>query len=243
MQVKTADTYRNKQVAPLLVAIAVLLGASAFAKVAAFRGERGRMQAVPRAARTTYDPNSLKGCLEQARQTADTIKRKNLFIKERPKEHPIKQVDGILGNEAFVAGKWYKAGDKVGEAKIVEIRPTYVKVEWEGKTTNLAPIGAITSDSPSPAAAKTEPKKEPPASEKKDEAKTAEVAKVATKSPVEEDDPLGWLGVTLSPRLRAMLMEKWNSASKEDKAQAQEQWNKMSDDEKQRIVDQMEQHM
>lgn len=243
MQVKTADTYRNKQIGPLLAAIAVLLGASAFAKVAAYCGERGRMRAAPRATKTACDPNSLKGCLAQARTTADTIKRKNLFIKEPPKEHPIKQVDGILGNEAFVAGKWYKAGDKVGDAKIVEIRPTYVKVEWEGKTTNLAPIGAITSDSPPPAAAKTEPKKEPPASAKKDEVKPAEGAKVATASPVEEDDPLGWLGVTLSPRLRGMLMEKWNSASKEEKAQAQEQWNRMSDDEKQRIVDQMEQHM
>ena len=94
-----------------------------------------------------------------------------------------------------------------------------------------------------PISAKTEPKKEPPASAKKDEVKPAEGAKVATTPPVEEDDPLGWLGVTLSPRLRGVLMEKWNSASKEEKAQAQEQWNRMSDDEKQRIVDQMEQHM
>ena len=240
---KTADTYRNKQVAPLLAAIAVLLGASAFAKVAAYCGERGRMQAVPRATRTAHDPNSLKGCLAQARTTADTIKRKNLFIKEPPKEHPIKQVDGILGNEAFVAGKWYKAGDKVGDAKIVEIRPTYVKVEWEGKTTNLAPIGAASPEPSGPPAAKGEPKKEAPAEAKKNEAKPAETPKVETAAAVEQDDPLGWLGVTLSPRLRAVLMEKWNSASPEEKAKAQEEWNKMSDDEKARVVDQMEQHM
>jgi len=242
--VKTADTYRNNQVAPLLAAVAVLLGASAFAKIAAFCAERGQMHQVPRVVGTERDPNGLKGCLDRAQKTAEAIKQKNLFIKEPPKEHPVKQVDGILGNEAFIAGKWYKTGDKVGEAKILEIQPTYVKVEWEGKTTNLAPIGAITSESSSPAATAPESKKETPVSPKrKEEAEGPEKTKVEKSEAVEEDDPLGWLGVTLSPRLKAMLLEKWNSASKEERAQAQEQWNKMSDEEKQRIVEQMEQHM
>jgi len=239
---KTADIYRSDRVAPLLVAVALLFGASAFAKVAAYCVERGQMQGVRCEGKAEPDPNGLKGCLEQARKAADAIKGKNLFIKEPPKENPVKQVDGILGNEAFIAGKWYKAGDKVGDAKIVEIRPTYVKVEWDGKTMNLAPIGAASEPS-GPPTAKNEPKKEAPSEAKKDEAKKDEVPKVEKAAVVEENDPLGWLGVTLSPRLRAMLLEKWNSASGEEKARAQEEWNKMSDDEKQRVVDQMEQHM
>jgi hypothetical protein len=242
VQVKTADTYRNDRVSPLLMATAALLGALTFAKVAAFYGERGRMQGIACVEKAKCDPNGLKGCLEQAKKTADTIKEKNLFIKKPPKEHPVKQVDGILGNEAFIAGKWYKAGDKVGDAKIVEIRSTFIKVEWEGKTTNLAPIGAASAEPSAPPVAKKEPTKEAPAEAKKDEAKAA-VAKVETTAVVEEEDPLGWLGVTLSPRMRALLLEKWNAASDEEKAKGQEEWNRMSDSDKQRAIDQMEQHM
>lgn len=240
---KTVDTNRNDRVAPMLMAVALLFGASAFAKVAAFCAERGRMQGLGGVAKADRDPDGLKGCLEQARKTADAIKGKNLFIKEPPKENPVKQVDGILGDEAFVAGQWYKAGAKIGDATIVEVRPTYVTVEWEGKTTNLAPIGAATSEPSGPPVARGEPKKEAPAEAKKNEGKPAETPKVETAAAVEQDDPLGWLGVTLSPRLRAVLMEKWNSASPEEKARAQEEWNKMSDDQKARVVDQMEQHM
>lgn len=234
---KTADTYRNDRVSLLLAAAAVLLGASAFAKVMAFYVERGRMQGMAGLSRPECDPNSLKECLGQAKKTADAIRRKNLFIKEPPKENPVKQVDGILGNEAFISGKWYKAGAKVGDAKILEIRPTFVKVEWDGKTTDFAPIGALTKE-PSPPPAAKEPKAETPVEAPKAEAKT-EVAKVEAPVPVEED-PLGWLGVKLSPRLRAMLLEKWSHASDEEKAKAKEEWNKMSDSDKQRAIDGME---
>ena len=52
---------------------------------------------------------------------------------------------------------------------------------------------------PSPPPAAKEPKKEAAPEAPKPEVK-AEVAKVETPAPVEED-PLGWLGVKLSPRL------------------------------------------
>ncbi len=241
MQVKTADIHRNSQTPLILMSIALLLGASAFAKVMAFYAGRGQMQGVAGWNRTEPDPNALKDCLGEAKKVAEAIKQKNLFIKEPPKEHPIKQVDGILGNEAFIAGKWYKAGEKVGDATIMEIRPTFIKVDWDGKTTNLAPIGAAESSRPSPPPTAKEPAKETPAETPKAEAKAA-AAPVEAVEAVEED-PLGWLDVKMSPRLRAMLMEKWNGASDEEKARAKEEWNKMSDSEKQRIVDQMENQM
>jgi len=242
MQVKTADIHRDERVPLLLTAAAVLLGASAFAKVAGFYVERGRMQGIAGLARTQRDPNDLQGCLSQAKKVAEAIRQKNLFVKEPPKEHPVKQVDGILGSEAFIAGTWYKAGDKVGDAKIIEITSTYVKVEWEGKEQNFAPIGAAPSGPPSPEPAAKEAKKEPTPEEPKAAVK-AEAAQVQTPEPVEEEDPLGWLGVKMSPRLRAALLEKWNSASDEEKAQAKQEWDRMSDGDKQRAIDQMEQHV
>jgi hypothetical protein len=241
MQVKTGDIHRDERAPLLLTAAAVLLGVSAFAKVAGFYVERGRIQGLAGLARVEGDPNNLTECLSQAKKTADAIKQKNLFIKEPPKEHPIKQVDGILGSEAFIAGQWYKAGDKVGDAKIIEIRPTYVKVEWDGKETNFAPIGAAVSEPPPPPAAK-EVKKEATPEEAKPEVKT-QVAKAEAPEPVEEEDPLGWLDVRMSPRLRAKLIEKWNSASEEEKAQAKKEWDRMSDSEKQQAIDQIENHI
>jgi len=236
----TAETYRKDRVLPLLAAAAVLLGASAFAKVAGFYVERGQMQGIAGFARAEPDPNGLKTCLGEAKKTADAIRQKNLFIKEPPKQNPVKQVDGILGNEAFIAGKWYKAGDKVGDATILEIHATFVKVQWDGKETKFAPIGAASSGPSAPPPAAKEAKKETaPEAPKPTEVKEV---KVEAAAPAEED-PLGWLGVNLSPRLRALLMEKWNGASDEEKAKAKEEWNKMSDDQKQQAIDQMEQHM
>lgn len=231
-------TDRNRQrVSLVLTAATVLLGASAFAKVAGFYVQRGHIKDVLTMAQSERDPNRVKQCLGEAKKTADTLKEKNLFVKAPPKENPVKQVDGILGQEAFIAGKWYKVGDKIGDAKIVAINATNVKVEWNGKETTFAPIGAATAGPPTPPPAAAEPKKEagpPPA--KPPEAK---VAKAEAPAPAEED-PLAWLGVKLSPKLRAMLLEKWNSASPEEREKGKEEWNKMSDDQKQQAVQAME---
>lgn len=238
---KTVDIHRSSQMPPILTAVALLLGASTFAKVTAFYAERGRVQGVAGWRHAQPDPNAMKTCLAEAKKVADAIKQKNLFIKEPPKEHPVKQVDGILGNEVFIAGQWRKTGDKIGDATIVEILPTYVKVEWDGKTTNLAPIGAADGGRPAPPPVAKEPKKEVPGEAPKAETKTAATAAETVEAA--EEDPLGWLRIRMSPRLRTMLMEKWNGASDEEKAKAKEEWGRMSDSEQQRIVDEMEKHL
>ena len=49
---------------------------------------------------------------------------------------------GILGREALIGDKWYKVGDSVGDAKIVAIEPTKVKVVWDGQEKEFSPIGS-----------------------------------------------------------------------------------------------------
>ena len=73
---------------------------------------------------------------------ADELKRNNLFAPPPPKQHPVKEVWGIFGNEVLIKDKWYKVGDMVGDAKIVAIGPTSAKFEWDGKEKNYAPIDA-----------------------------------------------------------------------------------------------------
>ena len=123
-------------------ATAVLAGALALAKGASFfRGPARAEGAVAQAlARHGRDPNDLEPYLAEARETAASLKEKNLFIKKPPRQHPVKQVDGILGSEALIGGKWYKAGDKVQDARIVAVEATQVRIEWDGREKAFAPL-------------------------------------------------------------------------------------------------------
>jgi hypothetical protein len=237
MQIRAANKNQGERVTFGLAAVAVLLGASTFGKVAGFYVQRGRMQEVLTLVHGERDPNGLKRCLGEAQKAADTLKQNNLFVKTPPKEHPVKQVEGILGREAFIAGKWYKVGDKIADAKIVEIGATKVEIEWDGKKTSFSPIAAVSAGPPAPPTAATGPKKEagpvPP--------KPADVKVVKPAAPVPaEDDPLAWIGVKLSPKLRAMFMERWSSASPEEREKGKEEWNKLPEDQKQQAVQSME---
>lgn len=88
------------------------------------------------------DPNDndVKAQLAKSRAMANDLKKKNLFIPPVPKKHPVSVVLGILGDQALINGKWYKAGAKVGDAKVVAVEPTLVRIEWEGKEKIFSPI-------------------------------------------------------------------------------------------------------
>jgi len=238
MLTRTADRKRHEWFTSALTAAAVLFCASAFAKVAGFYMERGRMQGVLSLAQAQREPNDLQRHLVEAKKAADTLKQKNLFIKAPPKENPVKQVNGILGSEALIAGKWYKVGEKIADAKIVAILPTLVKVEWDGKETSFSPMSAASAGPPPgpPVAkeAKKEAGPEPP--------KPAETKVVKAEAPA-EDDPLAWLGVKLSARVRERLLQMWNSASPEEREQRKQEWNSMPEEKKQEAVQMMEQRM
>jgi len=62
-------------------------------------------------------------------------------------------------------------------------------------------------------------------------------------APPTENDPLAWMGITLSPKLREMILAKWNSASDEEKRKAMEEWNKMPEGERQKALDMIEQNL
>jgi hypothetical protein len=230
--------HRNRdRVSYGLLAAAALLGVFTVAKVAGFCVECGRMQAVGALAQSGHDPNRLKQSLGAARKTVDSLKQNNLFIKAPPKQSPVKQVEGILGAEALIGGKWYKAGDKVGDAKIIAVAATQVEVEWDGKKTSFSPIASVSAGPPArPAGPGGPPRKEagpqPPKSPK------AELVKPP--SPPTGDDPLAWMGVKLSPKAREKFLQMWNSMPDDQKEEAKAKWNSMPEDEKQGTVQRME---
>jgi hypothetical protein len=220
-----------------LIAAGVLLGALTLAKAASYLQTRRAVAQVRSMA--GRHPNDLQQSLGRAREVAEALKKDNLFAKQSTKEHPVKQIDGILGDEMLVGDKRYKVGDKIGDARVVSIEATRVMIEWDGRTKAFSPM----------AAANTEAPREPPPGRPEPPEKAPEPAKPPTEAPpVEvkvvdapvEDDPLGWIGVTLSPKARAFLLEQWNKIPPEEREKAKEKWNSMSESDKQSALDMIE---
>jgi hypothetical protein len=141
------ESWKNKTASAtkILVALAVLLSALTFLKIGSFvsSSEAGALPAELDPARA--GASDLKKLLAETRASADAIKKKNLFVPPTARQHPVREVAGILGQETLIGDKWYKVGDRVGEARIVAIEPTKVKIAWEGQEKEFSPIGATGS--------------------------------------------------------------------------------------------------
>lgn len=232
---------KTELISILLLGISIALVVLILAKVASFYARTARAENLVESALTesTPDANEVEQHLAQSKAIADELKKKNLFAPPPPKQHPVKQVQGILGNEVIIEGKFYKIGEKIADAKIVAIEPTRAKIEWDGKEKWFAPIAAASAPGPKQEVKKPVKKKEVVKKAGPTVAKPVEEVVVT----VEEEDPLAWMGVTLSARLREKFLERWNKASDEEKQQMKEQWSKVPDEQKQQIVDQMEQNI
>lgn len=101
-------------------------------------------------AQSKPDAKDVEKHVAKSRAVAEGLKKKNLFAPPLPKQHPVKQVSGILGDEVLIGNKWYKVGDRVADAKIVAIGPTQVKIEWDGKEGLFDPMSAAAATSPAP---------------------------------------------------------------------------------------------
>ena len=100
---------------------------------------------------TAQEPNEIliKEYLVKDFNAVDQLKKHNLFTKTPPKRNPVSMVNAIAGGEALINGKWYKAGDKIQDAKILAVDQT-VTIEWNGKKYVFNPGGAGTSAGSSP---------------------------------------------------------------------------------------------
>ncbi len=86
------------------------------------------------------DANLAKKFLEEEKQRVERLKKENPFAAPPAKpENPIKDVD-IFGDGAFVNGKFCRVGDKVGDAEILAIEPTFVRYRWQEKEYTLSPF-------------------------------------------------------------------------------------------------------
>jgi hypothetical protein len=203
-------TFRVEPLARILLAVAVLLGALMLVKVAGFFLASSKVTvAAARKGGAGTDANGLKESLTQARTSAEQLKKQNLFVKTTPKQHPISEVLGILGDEALINDKWYKVGDSVGDAKIVAIEPTRVRVAWDGQEKEFSPIGAGGSGGP----AKGRGERVAPSSRPR---------------------RAGGAPVVLSGQRRGFMQGGPGSLSPEERQRMRQQWQSMSPEERQR---------
>ena len=155
---------RKELVSIALLWFSAFLGVVILVKVTTFfvasaRAERLVSDAV---AQSKADPNDMDKYFARFRAIGDQLKEKNLFAPPKPKQHPVSKVFAILGDEALINGKWYKVGDKVGDAKIIAIGPTQVKVEWQDKEKMFSPFDIKSAPGPgSTKQAKADTKKKP----------------------------------------------------------------------------------
>ena len=134
----------------LLLIVSVFLGCAALFKVAGFFAASAKAEGlVERAlADSSSDAGKVQSSLAASRAMADELKRENLFAPPAPKQNPVRQVQGILGDEVLIDGEWHKIGDSIEDARIVTIEPTLVRIEWEGSERVFGPMNDSGSQSP-----------------------------------------------------------------------------------------------
>ncbi|UCG48413.1 MAG: hypothetical protein JSU94_01305 [Phycisphaerales bacterium] len=129
---------------PAVLLTAALLPALAISvKVAGFVGSSARSEGLTRRVieASRRDTHALEESMAKSQALADALRRDSLFSPAASKQNPVREVLAIFGDQAWVNDAWRKAGDTIGEAKIISIEPTLVRVQWDGRVEVFAPVG------------------------------------------------------------------------------------------------------
>ncbi|MHC4487590.1 MAG: hypothetical protein ACYS9C_03280 [Planctomycetota bacterium] len=148
---------QKKELIPLvLFGASVLMALLILIKVVGFFMFSARAEnLIERAiAQNDTDTKDTKKYFAESKALAEGLKKNNLFAPPPPKQHPIKEIWGILGDEVLIEGKWYKVGDTIGDAKILAIGPTSAKIDWNGAEKVFLPIDAAIPEPPKGSQAK-----------------------------------------------------------------------------------------
>jgi hypothetical protein len=113
MKLKNNHSKNNKDIVSVgLLGVSAFMGILILIKVTAFFAAPARAEdSVKRAvAQSKPDPNDMEKYFAKSKAIANELKKNNLFAPPIPKQHPVSNVFGILGDEVLINNKWYKAG-------------------------------------------------------------------------------------------------------------------------------------
>ncbi len=85
------------------------------------------------------DTKTAQRYLSQYQKAAEQLARNNSFVAPAEKEPP-GDCTAIFGDEACFSGRWVKVGDNISDAKVLDIGPTAVTLQWEGKRITRSPV-------------------------------------------------------------------------------------------------------
>jgi hypothetical protein len=141
---------KKELVSVVLLGVSVFLAVLILVKVTGFFTASAKAENIVKTAiaQNNADAEDMDKYFAKYKMLADELKKNNLFVPPPPKQHPVKEVLGIFGNEVLIKDKWYEVGDTVGDAKIVAIGPTEATIEWDGNEKTFAPIDAEDSSQP-----------------------------------------------------------------------------------------------
>jgi len=142
----------KKELIPVvLLAFSALLAVLALIKVTGFFVTSARAENIVKKAieQNKTDDQDTEEYFAKSEKIAEGLKKSNLFVPPPPKQHPVKEVFGIFGDQVLIKDKWYDVGDRIGDAKILAIGTISVKIEWDGKEKTFLPIDASSPQAPS----------------------------------------------------------------------------------------------
>ena len=141
---------KKELVSVVLLVVSVIFGILALVKVWGFFKASARAGDIvdEAIAQSKTDDKDTEKYFVASRALADGLKKNNLWVPPPPKQHPVKEVPAIFGDEVLIKDKWYKVGDMVQDAKIVAIEPTKVQIEWDGSVKEFLPINATIPEPP-----------------------------------------------------------------------------------------------
>jgi len=147
------DHLKNKKelVPTVLLGVSVICGILILVKVTSFFVASARAESVVKRAieQNGADPNNIEKQLASSAAITDELKKNNLFAQPPEKQHPVKEVWGIFGDQVLIKDKWYNVGDTIADAKVVAIGPTSVTIMWDGKEKSFLPIQAVIAEAKS----------------------------------------------------------------------------------------------
>ncbi|MFC1783969.1 RHS repeat domain-containing protein [Planctomycetota bacterium] len=142
--------YSSKLFLPVFLILAlVLTGLSAAGWIKLTGGNRrGSLITAETLDQIRPDAKTTQQYLGQYRRAADQLARNNSFVPPTEPKPP-GDCTAIFGDEAFIGGRWVKAGDTLGDAKVLDVGPTAVTLQWEGKRITRSPVLVATNTSKS----------------------------------------------------------------------------------------------
>lgn len=164
-------TNKKELVPTVLLGVSVLCVVLIIVKVTSFFVASARADSVVRRAiaQNGTGQKNLEKHLADSAAITDELKKNNLFAPAPAKQHPVKEVSGIFGDQVLIQNKWYNVGDKIEDAKIIAIGPTSVIISWDGREQTFLPIQAAIAEAPGEPGGRAPSEKEAEATGLKDE--------------------------------------------------------------------------